>query len=187
MIEVGKKYKEWTILRQVEERSKNGDILYECQCKCGKINLKPAYSLLSESRNFMCYTCANTARAIKIIETSGAYDDLINKWAGGWFVLKKVEVYRNEKGRLRSYFECICKCGFVSNIRADRLKEKNSVGCKNCSIANLVCKFCGCRSHSSIAANIETTECDLLGFCPRCDKFCCMNCSIDPSMECNKK
>ncbi len=179
MIEIGKKYKEWTVLRQSEKRYKgNTNILYECKCKCGRISYLTKRGLESEDGQFFCKVCRQQSIGSK------AYLDFEGKKFGNWTVVKSAPSINNI-----SYFECICKCGKTSKINASKLKHGTATMCRDCSIKKFggTCKICGCITHKINESSLEISECDLLGFCPRCDKFCCMNCSIDPLMECDKK
>jgi hypothetical protein len=46
---IGKKFNRLTVLKKDEERFKNGDCKYVCQCDCGKIVKLRRYSFISDS------------------------------------------------------------------------------------------------------------------------------------------
>lgn len=52
---------------------------------------------------------------------------------GSWTVIKFAYRQEYQRGRYRVYFECLCICGFISNIRIDSL-GKNSNQCVSCKL-----------------------------------------------------
>jgi hypothetical protein len=174
MIEIGAKFGKWIVLEPTEKFNKSKQRYYSCKCECGAI-IDVIGQSLKRGKSNGCQRCANNSPS------------LVGRTFGKWQVLKESE-NKSKAGHI--YFECKCECGVVKNIRAFELKTGLSTQCQKCqgknSLPNLGCAICRCK-YLAHQKNIEEIECDLLGFCPWCDKFCCMNCSIDPLIGCNKK
>jgi hypothetical protein len=55
-IKIGGKYKEWTVLEQTVNKSRN--IVYLCECSCGNRGYQSASDLLNPDRCFSCIKCS---------------------------------------------------------------------------------------------------------------------------------
>ena len=69
----------------------------------------------------------------------------------------------------------------IKDVRKFDNAEPDTTQCRKCATKNnwYPCRFCKCKNHNNI--DLENNECELLGFCEKCDKFCCMNCTGDPN------
>lgn len=170
MIKIGEKYKQWTVLKVTDKRYKSGQILYECQCKCGKIQLLSKAHLLFKNRNFSCKSCTFKDKAII------KFNNYIGKIIGKWKLIGPIIIKMKKNSKKETFIKCICECGTENEIRIHELKRGATLSCKDCGIK---CADCGCYGHG--LSIITSKECELFGFCKRCDKFCCMTCSSDPT------
>lgn len=73
-IEVGKKYKHWTVLKEGEQI--NGQLKYLCRCDCGIEQYFTASALTSDTRWFQCKKCTAKENGNKLQSKSGKCGDL---------------------------------------------------------------------------------------------------------------
>lgn len=162
---IGKIFGKWLVLEESGRLNSSRQKYYICKCECGTLKEVVGASLRVGKSN-ACTPCATNSL------------DLNGKQFGDWIVIKKSD-YKSRFGHI--YYDCKCKCGITKNIRAFELKNNKTLACVKCT--NLIknknhpCRICKCKDHSEI----NKVKCELLGFCKRCDKFCCINCSVDPN------
>jgi hypothetical protein len=158
---VGKTFGGWFTLKQVKQRDSSGGLKYLCRCSCGyETNVRKRALLEGTSKR--CVKCANNIYAKTAL-------DLIGKKFNQWIVVSILEE-RSSCGRIQ--YTCRCSCGFETKMVRDRFESGRSRSCQNCAAYNRpygICKECGCHGHKNI--DLETSTCDLLGFCSKCDNF----------------
>ena len=70
------------------------------------------------------------------------------------------------------FWHCECDCGKKQEIVRKRLENGLTKSCWTCYVRlrkTYECKNCGCRSHKNI--DWDTNECELMGFCIKCDGY----------------
>lgn len=115
---INQKFGLLTVIQKSNERSKNGSILWECQCDCGN-KCKRSTSELHRKNN---------------IPNCGCYNKIVNidlSILGEKFGKLTVLEYIGE-----GKYKCQCECGNIKEIRRDSLTTGNtqSCGCINYSI-----------------------------------------------------
>ena len=73
-IEVGKTYKEWTVISNAENIK--GQLRYKCRCSCGNERYMTSTALMSSSRWFKCKQCATHESIDAITVKNGKLGDL---------------------------------------------------------------------------------------------------------------
>ena len=157
----GNMYGSWLALHQVKERGASGEIKYLCRCSCGSESIVKKKAL-TESESTKCKTCADNLPSLKAQSIIGSR---YNKWT----VVIMLEE-RNSRGKI--LFLCRCSCGFEAKMIKYQLEENRSKSCRTCASYDRIkskCDECGCFHHYNI--DLDTSECDLIGFCSICDKF----------------
>lgn len=61
------------------------------------------------------------------------FADMSNQYVGNWLISSLHKTVRS-KGRNFRYWLCICKCGKLTWIRGETLKNKDIKGCTNCNL-----------------------------------------------------
>ena len=153
---IGKRFGKWVVLEETSKKNISRQKYYLCQCDCGD-QIEVIGSSLRSGKSSSCQKCCRQKISIQVGSVSGR-----------WTILNRSEKI-SKFGHL--YFSCKCECGSISDIRADALRKNSSTQCFNCAdvIKIIPCSDCGCFNHRDI--DLEESECDLLGFCYRCDKF----------------
>jgi len=157
----GKMYGQWKALSIAKYRGASGEIKYHCQCSCGFKSIVKKKALL-DGTSTKCKSCAEKVPVQKIQSIIG------NKY-NQWTVLSIVEE-RTSRGKIQ--FLCECTCGFKSKMIKYQLENDRSKSCRTCAAFGrnkIKCTICFCYSHRSI--DFDKADCDLIGFCSRCDKF----------------
>lgn len=73
-LEIGSKYKHWTVIDGPIYR--NSTAYYKVRCDCGTEAYKLPIELLYENRDFQCEKCAQRERALQTTLTNGRVGDL---------------------------------------------------------------------------------------------------------------
>ena len=73
-LEIGSKYKHWTVISGPEYI--NSTAYYKVRCDCGTEAYKLPIELLSKNREFQCEKCAQKERALQTTITNGRIGDL---------------------------------------------------------------------------------------------------------------
>jgi len=113
----GQRFGKLVALRPTDER-KNGFMMWECICDCGKSISVRHDSLISG--NTMSCGCLQKERAAKANSK-----DLTGKRFGKLVVLKPTEERKNGK----RVWECLCDCGKTVFVRSTSLTNGNSTSC----------------------------------------------------------
>jgi hypothetical protein len=157
----GKQFGSWLVLSPTNNRDGNGGLKYLCRCSCGFEALVKKKALLS-GESTKCKECANSRYL-------NANQDVVGKKYNKWTV---VSILKERTSRGKIQFICKCECGNISYKIKYQLENNRSLACRSCVAyerERRFCVECNCFGHKII--DLETSECDLLGFCTRCDKF----------------
>lgn len=127
----GKRFGKLTVLNR--EGSRRGKALWRCLCDCGKTTLAASWDL--KSGNTASCGCGHLEGAQKAAEknrgrTSPRRIDLTGQTFGRLTVLGFA--YRNERGV--NFWHCLCRCGNMTTIRGDALRQGST-------------RSCGCLAH----------------------------------------
>lgn len=116
---IGQKFGKLTVLEKLQERSKNGSILWKCLCDCGNECIRSTVELHKKDRVQNC-GCYNKTVQLDL--------SIIGKKYGKLTVLE----YDNKTCK----WKCQCDCGNITYVRKDSLLSGNtsSCGCINYSI-----------------------------------------------------
>jgi len=113
MIEIGKQYTNWKVIKL--SQIKNRKRLYLCECNCG-FKKEVRDEDLKKEKSQSCMKCRHASKEIK-------RGDKFQSWT----VLKQVE--SEEK---RKHYEVQCDCGFIRVLKGVRLRFGDSIGCRKC-------------------------------------------------------
>ncbi len=156
VIKIGDQFNDWTIIGIPKDLSGLGRFhFYDTQCKCGAISMHSRVGLL-EGKATSCLLCIAEKKnpALKIGDKIGN------------FTILETNERRHDKR-----YKCLCICGEITYKTKQDLGIRGDRGCWKCCHKGKrkPCRVCGCKGHDKI--DLETTECDHLGFCEKCDKF----------------
>jgi len=115
---VGKKFKDWIVLRQLD--SNRHGRLFECQCKCGTLRTFASYYIVNPNKWRCCLKCYHAGRG------DDCYKLIVGSKRGKWTILKY------EKKDLRSMFYCQCECGEKHWVQAAKVRGNYSKQCEKC-------------------------------------------------------
>lgn len=107
----GVKYGELTTVRRTDKR-KNGRVLWECKCSCGKAHLVAASNLKSGRVKSCGCLIANRTK--------------VNEKKFGR--LKPIEMVKRE-GSQRNFWRCICDCGEETVVSTSNLNKGHTKSC----------------------------------------------------------
>lgn len=163
-IEIGKKISFVTIKERLETDTKDNQ-RFLCLCDCGKETIKWGSTLRKALSGRSITTCID-CQYIKQSEMRRKFDPpVVGDNFGKWTVIG-VSTNKTKDGRI--LYETRCFCGALGLQTESILRKGRSKGCYDCT-SMTDCRFCGCLNHENI--DLETTDCDHLGFCPNCDRF----------------
>lgn len=116
------------------EKRKQGCIVWECQCECGKILEVPSRSLTSG--NTKSCGCLNQDLRVARIQKYNAdnFKDLSGEKRGRLTILEPTEK-RSSTGRI--IWKCLCDCGNITFVSSDNLQGDKFT------------QSCGCLKHDS--------------------------------------
>lgn len=126
---IGQRVNHLTVIKQTELRTKDGSILWECQCDCGKIINVPTTKL----KNKTIKSCGCEGIKQFIERNHNKKIDLTGKTFGELTVLHEVEQRSNDK---QVMWLCQCSCGNSTIVRGADLRSGNT-------------KSCGCKANKS--------------------------------------
>lgn len=138
-ITIGTRFDHLTVLRELPNRNKHKQILYECQCDCGKFRTVPGNEL--RRGNAKSCGCVNGQSEEELQE-----DEVLLKWAtdlrgkkfGKLTVLYRTAPLNNDR---KPYWKCQCECGNITIVSASCLLSGNT-------------KSCGCLIHDTKPSNL---------------------------------
>lgn len=112
----GQKFGKLTVLRPLEERASNRQIVWECQCECGTI-VTARGDYLRSGRAVTCgsATCRGTEK------------DMVGLKFGKLTVISKSD-YKNNSSN-HTYWNCQCECGNKCVVSGVNLRMGNTVSC----------------------------------------------------------
>lgn len=113
MIEIGKQYANWRVIKL--SQIKNKKRLYLCECNCGFKKEVRDDELKKEASQF-CRNCRHKDKEIKKGDKFGS-----------WTILRQVET--EEK---RKHYEVQCECGDIRILKGIRLRFGDSNKCRKC-------------------------------------------------------
>lgn len=106
----GQKFEKLFVVEEAE-KSKNGRIMWLCQCDCGNKTTVSSSNLKSGKVK----SCGCTR-----------INDLTGKTFGNWSVIRMSDKQSNGKS---IYWDCICKCGTKRSVRSESLVRGRSTSC----------------------------------------------------------
>lgn len=112
------------ISRAENQITKSGhiNVMYNCECKCGKKTVVRATAL----KNGSIKSCGCSR---KISLKGKNLDDLSNCDFGRWHVLYRAESITEPSGRRVTMWHCRCKCGTERDLRASSLVAGTTTSC----------------------------------------------------------
>ncbi|PFC37617.1 transcriptional regulator, partial [Bacillus cereus] len=117
----GQKFGRLTVIRITDDRTKLGEVIWECMCDCGKHTKVIAGNLGRCTRSCGCLS--------RELASERSKEDLTGKKFGRLTVIKE-----SEKRTKRSiYWDCVCDCGKHTEVPPHHLKSgrTSSCGCLN--------------------------------------------------------
>jgi hypothetical protein len=115
---VGKKFKKWTVLRQVDSGKSGRN--FECKCECGTIKILPAWNITNPHRDKSCFKCYHSDRG------NSCYKSIVGSKRGKWTILK----YAKKDSVSKLY--CQCECGEKHWVQASKIRGNYSKQCEKC-------------------------------------------------------
>lgn len=158
---LGNKFNDWTPLKKLTQRGCSGVLMYLCRCVCGNEG-KVKKGALLDGRSTKCKQCFNSSHEKKA-------NKLVGEKYGKWTILSILKE-RTSSGNIQLL--CRCSCGKEKTLLKTSITTGKTKSCRSCAAySRLVplCSICLCYGHHN--TNLDEAECDLLGFCERCDKF----------------
>lgn len=112
------------ISRAENQITKSGhiNVMYNCECKCGKKTVVRATAL----KNGSIKSCGCSR---KISLKGKNLDDLSNRDFGRWHVLYRAESITEPSGKQATMWHCRCKCGTERDLRASSLVAGTTTSC----------------------------------------------------------
>lgn len=115
----------WKVLKETPERNSSGEVLWECQCECGEIQLIPSKNLRSKSST-QCIKCARKIDKIRGIENrkyliGQTFNELT-------FIGEPKEIHNFQS----NYMSCRCSCGNEIDAQISLVKN-GTVWCCGCN------------------------------------------------------
>lgn len=129
-----------TVLRSTEERSCNGAVMWECQCKCGNTVLVPTDMLTRKNRPTQSCGCLQKDVARDTLKT---YIDTISPHIGDnifGFIVEDIKLEPTNNGQNESWIYAKCPvCGKRDWYKKHSIQSdgKRSCGCTNYSYGEL--------------------------------------------------
>jgi len=115
---VGTKYKKLLVVKQVKERSKHKEVLYECLCDCGNVCVVSGNNLKTgNSGSCGCFRKEQTKKKNT--------KDIVDKKFGRLLVIE-----RTSKRVQRSVvWKCLCNCGNIVYVSSSHLRSGHTKSC----------------------------------------------------------
>lgn len=170
---ISNKFGKWTILSLAT--GKHHGTYYKCQCDCGTLRVIRGYNLTSGHT-----TCCSSCTGNKKIKHDRSRSLIYYTWQAMMarcyntknkdFIGDKIKV--DERWHVfENFYEDMGEKPIDS--RLERINNKLNYSKSNCRWYlfknGTNCADCLCKNHVEI--DLETSLCDLLGFCRRCDNF----------------
>lgn len=127
---VGLKYKRLLVVKQIKERSKYREVLYECLCDCGNICIV-AGNNLKRGNSGSC-GCFRKEQTIKKNTSS-----IVGKRFGRLLVIEKT----NKRVQRSIVWKCSCNCGNTVDVSTGHLQSGHT-------------KSCGCQKIEKASSNL---------------------------------
>lgn len=161
---IGAKYGLWTVLKRVENPMRTK---FLCRCECGLEKELPY--MMGRIKSNSCRSCSSKQKKSGLVESKN--NEVLGKKFGK---LTALRVTDRPDGK-RNWIDCQCECGTIYSVRRPAItpgKGRKRKGCKPCAIKSnsAKCEECGC-DFKHIYIDIEESNCDMLGFCYKCDGF----------------
>lgn len=138
----GQKFGKLTVIKQLDERSKDNRIIWECLCDCGNTHKATTDSLTSgHTKSCGCLKSEAISKS-----SQNRFKDLIGQKFGRLTVVRKTDG-RNNKNII---WECLCDCGNVCYISSQCLQNGDT-------------KSCGCLKKEQCSRIGKTKKIDLTG------------------------
>ena len=116
---IGKTFGRLTVLYQLEERAKNGNLLWHCQCECGnEIDIQT--SSLTSGNTQSC-GCLKKDHAHFTTQSK----NLVGQTFGHLTVIEKTD--KRQYGKI--VWKCRCDCGNEVLLNTTRLTQGNDISC----------------------------------------------------------
>lgn len=157
----GQQIGDWLVLTRTESRGNNGCVKYLCRCKCSREVLVKRYAL-SAGVSSRCDKCSRNLARLSALQ-------LVGKRFDNWLV---VSVSNNRTSSGNILYVCRCDCGIQKELVRSLLEKGKTKSCFDCYVKfrkTLDCNYCGCKGHKEI--DVDTSLCDHIGVCPRCDNY----------------
>lgn len=111
----GQKFGELIVIAQTNKRIR-GQVVWKCECSCGKIVYLPSYSITSGETK----TCGADFHKRK---------NIIGKQFGELTVLSFDKKVYSKGGNPRLYYVCRCSCGIEKSIDGASLRNGHTISC----------------------------------------------------------
>lgn len=114
-----------TVIKESNQRTANGSVLWECQCDCGNITYASSADLKSGHKK-SC-GCFQRKQAQKLGHNN--LIDLTGQRFGNLIVLNKEKSEKMPNGSTKIYWKCLCDCGNQCIVLGQSLKNGNTQSC----------------------------------------------------------
>ena len=115
---IGQKFGRLTVIKQHEDKPKNGILKWECLCECGNICIVSTKSLQRKDNPTVSCGCIKRE-----------YDDLVGKRFGMLTVISQEPDAITESGNKHRRWKCKCDCGGIIISQESNLKSGASRHC----------------------------------------------------------
>lgn len=121
----GREYGQLKVISRAENQiTKSGhiNVMYNCECKCGKRTIVRATALKNGSIK-SCGCSRKTSLKGKNL------NDLTGRDFGRWHVMYRADSITEPSGKQITMWHCKCKCGTERDLRASSLVAKTTLSC----------------------------------------------------------
>jgi len=109
---------------------KKGEATWKCACECGNITVVGGYKLRS-GHTQSCGCLVKEALAKESRARTGRKSKSWQDLSGQKFGRLEVVSFSHKRGK-KSYWNCLCECGNVKDVRSDSLKDGRIASCGGC-------------------------------------------------------
>lgn len=137
---IGKQFGRWTVLEQWPEKSKDGHILWLCQCSCADKTIRPV--LGKSLRSGASLSCGCLRRERSSIANKGNTHGTANaRDISGQKFNHLTALYRLPTKKRNSWeWQCQCDCGEETVATVVDLKNNRKTRCEKCSLQSTISK-----------------------------------------------
>ena len=137
---VGKTFGRWTVLELWPERSKDGHVLWLCQCSCEQKTIRPVLGKSLRNGKSLSCGCLRRERA-SVANQGNNYgsantQDIANQKFNHLTALYKLPTHKNNSWE----WQCRCDCGALTVATVRDLRSSRKTRCEKCALTKTISK-----------------------------------------------